>query len=201
MVTRLHKRPRAARRGLSLPEAMISLAITATLLLAVATAFAASTKAIQANDSFFRCSQASRVAMNQMLGEIRNCDTMALDQTTPPNTTWMKVMRPAPVNGVTNQMYVLATNAGGSQETYRMFNYNSASKTITLQITYADGTTSPNYELASNVSNCQFGPADWGTDYTGYAIPIRVPITITVSTGGNSIVLNGAAGPRRAINY
>ena len=187
--------------GLSLPEAMISLAISSTLLVAVATAFSASAKAIQANDSFFRCSQAGRISLNQMLGEIRNCDTMALDTTVPPNTTWMKIVRPAQISGVSNQQYVLSTSAGGSAESYRMFNFDSGNKRITMQITYADGTNSPVYELASNVTACQFGPADWGTDYTGFAIPIRVPITITVATGGNTVVLNGAAAPRRAINY
>ncbi|HEX2973414.1 MAG TPA: prepilin-type N-terminal cleavage/methylation domain-containing protein, partial [Tepidisphaeraceae bacterium] len=47
------------RRGLSLVEVMISLVICSLLLTAVATAFRASTMAIEDNDQFFRASQAA----------------------------------------------------------------------------------------------------------------------------------------------
>ncbi len=58
-----------SRKGLSLAEVMISLAISAMLLTAVAAAFTASSEAIEQNDQFFRASQAARVSMNQILTE------------------------------------------------------------------------------------------------------------------------------------
>ena len=180
------------RRGLSLPEAMISLAITSMLLVAVAAAFSSSAQAIEMNDSFFRCSQAARVTMNQILIEIRNCDS--LDMSTA-NT--ISIIRPAYAAG-TNQM--LYREVGPPAEVSRAFVYDAANKRITLTITYANGTTKGPYELAGNVTGCQLS-SKMGTDYNNASIPVQVAITLTVSTGGNTVVLNGAADPRRATKY
>jgi prepilin-type N-terminal cleavage/methylation domain-containing protein len=57
--------------GLSLLEVMISLAIVAMLLTAVATAFSASSAVIEANDEFFRASQAARVTLNHITTDLR----------------------------------------------------------------------------------------------------------------------------------
>ena len=189
-LNRLHA-PRRIARGLSLPEVMISLAITSTLLVAVAAAFTASASAIENNDAFFRCTQSSRVTLNQVLAEIRNCDSMDMSVA---NT--IKIIRQPPMPGVLNQQYVRPAN-----ESSRSFVYDSANKRITLQIAYLDGTFSPLYELTSNVSACSFGPAEMGLDYNNAQIPVRVPILITVSTGGNTVVLDGSAAPRRAMKY
>ena len=190
MVTRNNKLSRG-RKGLSLPEAMISLAITAMLLVAVATAFSSASQAIEMNDTFFRCTQAARVSMDQLLGEIRNCDS--LDMATA-NT--IKIIRPAPGSGPYSRQ---------ANESERDFVYDSANKRLTLQIFYTGGTSSPVYELASNVAACAFGPPDMGADYNNAIIPIHVPISVTVQAGvGNvnsSIVLNGSAAPRRAAKY
>ena len=190
MVTR-QSRIRSKGRGLSLPEVMISLAITAMLLVSVATAFGSASQAVEMNDTFFRCTQAARVTMDQLLGEIRNCDSLDMGTA---NT--IKIIRPAPGSGP----YSRQTN-----ESERDFVYDSANQRITLQIFYSGGTSSPVYELASNVSACAFGPPDMGLDYNNATIPIHVPITVTVTAGtGNtasSIILNGAAAPRRATKY
>jgi type II secretory pathway pseudopilin PulG len=179
------------RKGLSLPEAMISLAITALLLVSVATAFSSASQAIEMNDTFFRCTQAARVTVDQLLGEVRNCDSLDMNTA---NT--IRIIRPAPGSGP----YSRQTN-----ETERDFVYDSANKRITLQIFYSGGTSSPVYELASNVASCSFGPPDMGLDYNNAVIPIHVPVSVTVKAGtGNttsSIVLNGSASPRRATKY
>ena len=213
MVTQAAKSRRSnstgKRAGLSLPEAMISLAITSLLLVAVATAFTNASQAIEMNDTFFRCTQAARVTMDQMLGEIRNCDSMDININTGGNWTWassgltapssptIRIIRPASTSG---GLYVGQTN-----ETERDFVYDSANKRITLQIFYSGGTSSPVYELAANVAAASLGPPTMGTDYNGATIPIQVPLTLTVQTGvGNSastIVLNGSAAPRRATKY
>jgi type II secretory pathway pseudopilin PulG len=61
-------------------EAMISLAIAASLLTAVAMAFRASADAIEQNDEFFRATQAARVAMTRILTQVRR-GTPAYDST------------------------------------------------------------------------------------------------------------------------
>jgi len=64
------------RRALSLLEVMISLAISSMLLTAIAAAFQSSSQVIQNNDQFFRATQSARVAINQILTEIRRCDSI-----------------------------------------------------------------------------------------------------------------------------
>ena len=197
------------RSGLSLPEAMISLAITSLLLVAVATAFTNASQAIEMNDTFFRCTQAARVTMDQMLGEIRNCDSMDININTGGNWTWASSGLSAPSSPTIKILRPSATSgglyAGQTNETERDFVYDSTNKRITLQIFYSGGTSSPVYELATNVTSASFGPPTMGTDYNGATIPTQVPLTLTVQTGvGNeasTVVLNGSAAPRRATKY
>ena len=61
----LRKSPR--RRGMSIVEVLISLAIVAMLLTAVAAAFSSSAQIIETNDQFFRASQAARVSLTRMM--------------------------------------------------------------------------------------------------------------------------------------
>ena len=77
-VPQVRKRRRSA---LSLIEVMVSLAITAALLVAVAAAFDASASAVDANDKFFRASQVARVCINQMMTEVRRCQSGTVDTT------------------------------------------------------------------------------------------------------------------------
>jgi len=192
-VKQIRSRSRCNRSGLSLPEAMISLAITSMLLAAVATAFNASSQAIDANDTFFRCTQAARVTMNQILAEVRNCDSLSMSVS---NT--ISIIRPAYVAGSNQDLYRIV---GPPAEVSRSFVYDPVGQTISLSISFSDGTTQGPYELAANVSACSFGPAVMGQDYNHATIPVRVPLTITISIGGNSVVINGSAAPRRAIKY
>jgi Tfp pilus assembly protein PilW len=184
------------RRGLSLPEAMISLAITAMLLVAVAAAFSSSCQAIEMNDSWFRCTQAARVTLSQMLVEIRNCDSLQISPATAPYTT-ISIIRPSFLAGSNQLLYRVV---GPPSEVSRSFTYNSTAQQITLQISFSDGSVSPVYVLASNVTNCQISYVA-GKDYNNASIPVQIALMLTVSTGGNTIELNGAAAPRRAIKY
>src|SRR5699024_1418792 len=69
--------PRRRRsRGLGLVELLISLAITASLLTAIAAAFSSSASLIDNNDKFFRATQSGRVALHQILTEVRRCDSV-----------------------------------------------------------------------------------------------------------------------------
>ena len=118
------------RRGLSLAEVMISLAISAMLLTAVAAAFTASSDAIEQNDEFFRASQAARVSMNQILTEIRRAD---------------------PVDAVNSTAIDLAMV--GHDGNPRDYIYDAATKKLKLD-THTAG--KPQYNLASNCSSAAF---------------------------------------------
>lgn len=191
-------RPRS-RRGLSLPEAMISLAITSLLLVAVATAFSASSSAIEANDQFFRSSQAARVAMNQILLDIRNTTSLLPSSVT---STSVIVTRPPMVQGGQQLVYAMKSLQNpAAVETQRMYAYDATNHRITLQLAYNDGTTSPLYELAGNVTAFSFGTPDQIKADNNTMVVIRVPITLTVATPGGSVTLNGAAGPRTYLTY
>jgi len=119
-----------SRLGLSLAEVMISLAISAMLLTAVAAAFSASSEAIEQNDTFFRASQAARVSMNQILTEIRRAN---------------------PVDAVNSTATDLAMV--GHDGNPRDYIYDAASKKLKLD-THTPG--KPQYTLASNCTNATF---------------------------------------------
>jgi len=178
---------RVARRGLSIIEMMISLTISAFLLVAIAAAYNASANAVEMNDRFFRATQAGRVTMNQVLTEIRRADWVACS----PGYDSIYVTRPASVRAAT-------------MEDSREFKYDPATKKVTLQIHYKNTSTgaiwhSPVYTLASNVETATFGPAERITDDKGNPQDARVPVTIDVKIGSNSVRLSGSSGPRRML--
>jgi len=176
------------RRGLSIIEVMISLTISAFLLVAVAAAYSASADAVEMNDKFFRATQAGRVTMNQLLTEIRRADAVQVF------TDHIDVIRPAA--GATG-----GTGTRLAKETYRTFAYDAANKQVTLQIHYdatAPSPLSPVYKLARNVDAVVFGPAELTKDANGADIVARVPVQIVVRISANEVRLSGSSGPRRA---
>jgi Tfp pilus assembly protein PilW len=168
---------------MTLIELLISLAISTSLLVALAAVFHASSSAIELNDSYFRCTQTTRVALDQIVTELRRADAVKVA----PGCDSIQVIRPA------DQLE--------RDEVYRQFSYDPAGKRITLQIFYAGNRSSPVYELAANITACTFGPADTGTDSNNAPVALRIPISITCSTAGNSVTLTGAATPRRSLRY
>jgi len=166
-------------RGLSIAEVLISLAISAMLLVGVAAAYSASAKAVDGNDTFFRATQAGRVTMTQLMNEIRKAESV--------------VVAPTYDSIIITRRSDLKIN---SEEQSREFKYNAATKKITLKIYYqkADGTTyqSPDYSLASNVTTAKFGPAEQvgGAD-------ARVPVTVVIQLGSNTVRLSDTTSVRK----
>jgi hypothetical protein len=152
---------------------LISLAITATLLTAVAAAFRASGDAIDINDAFFKATQSARVSLARMLTQVR---------------------RGTPATDTTASSLHLLTD-GGLDVNY---NYDSTGKMLTY-ITNGN----PNartYTLARNVSQCTFSKTN-GTDSTGAPCVAKVTITLAVTVGDNKVLLSGSAAPRRSLTY
>lgn len=117
-----------SRRGLSLIEVLISLAIMAVLLTAVASSFMASASVIDMNDQFFRATQAGRVSVNQIMSTLRQCKTVSV--------------------GINSLDVTTATET-------RAYNFDSTAKT--LNMTMPDGIGgSLTQPLAHNVKSVTF---------------------------------------------
>jgi prepilin-type N-terminal cleavage/methylation domain-containing protein len=161
------------RAGLSMVEVMISLAIAAMLLTAVAAAFTASSDVIDHNDQFFRACQAARVSMNQMLTQIRRASAVTVSSS-------------SRIDLITSDL---------DDITYRYEDPNDRILLITNDVN-----TDPDYRLASSVTACRFD-ADTETTPGGQVYPVRVTISMTVQVGDNVIRLSGSAAPRKSQNY
>lgn len=166
-------------RAMTLAETMISLVITAMLLASVAAAYNASSTAVGANADFFRASQAARITMNQVVAEIRQCESVQV------SSDHVDIIRSSTM---------LLPN-----EVFRRFQYDATNKAVKLTIYGANNTTIAGpYEMASNVTSAVFGPAVTGADWNNAQVVQHVPISITVTVGRNFATLTGSAGPRRA---
>jgi type II secretory pathway pseudopilin PulG len=133
------------RRALSLIEMMISLVITVLLLVGVGVAFQASSAAIDMNDQFYRAQQAARVSMNQIMSQVRQCqsgvvDTSSLELTTDAGqdvtyslsgTDLMFTF--TPTGAVTPSSYRLASNI-------KTLTFATDGKSISMTVTVAIGT-------------------------------------------------------------
>lgn len=173
MRTVLIHRIKKSRRGLSLAEVMISLAISAMLLTAVAAAFSASSDAIEVNDQFFRASQAARVSMTQILTEIRRANAVQVPGT------------------LTGQKSLSMMTHDNKDRTY---SYDTAAQK--LKLITNDVLTDPDYTLASNCTSTTFD-FDTFTDAGGIKHCSRVAVTIVVKVDKNTIRLTGSAAPRK----
>ncbi|MEO6436737.1 MAG: hypothetical protein ABIP55_13390 [Tepidisphaeraceae bacterium] len=175
-MTRLAHRSAARNRptGLGLIEAVITLVICSTLLLAIGSAYVASAQAITVNDNFFRASQAARVAMTQLQSAIRRSDALQVPSST--------------------RVDLIAFDARDLS-----YVYNSASRQLRL-VTNAS-TTDPDYVLARNVTAVSFAADSENDPDTGTSRVVRVTINLDLNVGNEQIHLSGSAVPRRALVY
>lgn len=113
------KRPRAA--GLSMPELLVSLSISAILLLATAAAVNASFSAYQINQERSSIIQRQRVIMNRLLTYIRSSDNLIHPETAAVDTSFSA--------GTTVSDIGLAwVDANGNKTS--VFHWDSASQTL-----------------------------------------------------------------------
>jgi Tfp pilus assembly protein PilW len=123
-----NRRQHQRRRGLGLVEALISLAIVATLLTAVAAAYSASTRAIEVNDQFSRATQAARVTVNYVMADVRKS-----------------------ISGVLDADSLELTMPSGDRHIYR---FDAVARQLTL--TLPDDPGAPTRVMARNVQNVSF---------------------------------------------
>jgi type II secretory pathway pseudopilin PulG len=161
---------------------LISLALCATLLNAIATAVTASAAAARENDEFFRASQAARVTLQQLLTETRR--------------GWVDTQS-------TSTSLHLLTAAGAQPAHDRTYTYypptaSPSTPSGEVRLITNDDATDPDYTLARIVSALNFS-IQTGTDATGAPCVTDVTVTLTVTIGKNQICLCGSASPRRSL--
>jgi prepilin-type N-terminal cleavage/methylation domain-containing protein len=172
-----------SRRGLSLAEVMISLAITSMLLTAIAAAFQSSSQVIENNDRFFRATQSARVAINQITTEVRRCDAIDDQNIT---ATLLPILRPAETRP--------------ANEAMRYYKYDATNKRLVIYFKYTNGTLSAEYPIAEAVQAAPFS-WDMGTDANNAVCVARLSVAMEVKVGSSDIRLSGSAAPRRSLNY
>jgi hypothetical protein len=167
------------RRGLSIAELMLSLAISSMLLVGVSAAYNASANAAESNDRFFRVTQSGRVLMTQLITEIRKADSV--------------VVSAAPHDSIIIER---RADLRLTEELSREYRYDAVAKSVTLKIYFkkADGTTyqSPVYTLVRNVEAASFGP----TVQVG-GVDVRIPVTVVITVDKNTVRLSDTSAPRK----
>jgi len=132
-------------RGLSLVEALIALSITAMLLTGVAAAFQASAAAIEMNDQFYRAQQGGRVSLNQILDQVRKCQSGVVDTTSLQLTTDAGQSRTYALSGTDLNM-TLIPQGSSTPSSYKLathvktLQFSTDGKSISMLITVAVGT-------------------------------------------------------------
>ena len=172
MLPRLHSKP--ARRGVTLIETLVTIAISAALLTATAAAFVASSQAVTANERVFRASRGARVAVNHLSSEIRKASAVDL----------------------VNQNTLDVITADSQIPRYEFFPDTGQVKVGTPNVTGA-----PQYVLARDVSAFSFAADEEPDPHTNVLRVTRVTVQMTVSADNIDVHLTGSAAPRRARVY
>jgi type II secretory pathway pseudopilin PulG len=164
---------RSSRRGYLLMETLISLSITAGLLVAMASAFVAASSVVQMNDTFFRSIQQARTGMDLAMTEVRRCQSVSSASTTSVTLT------------------PDATDFSGHSITIAY----QTTGTYAHEITLTDNVTGSVMPLATNVASATFGSLS-GLNLGGSTVVAAVSLTMTIQIGGSQMTLSDSAAPR-----
>jgi prepilin-type N-terminal cleavage/methylation domain-containing protein len=160
------------RHAFTIVELLISLAITAMLLAAVAVAFNASVINYRENEEIYRAINGARQALFRITSQLRTAT--AVDP-----------------NAAANECTLIT--ADGKDQTYR---YDSTAKALYL-VTNGD-TTDPDYKLCENVKAATFTK---DIIVEGAVTKVRsVQIAMTVTAGGTEEKVSAAAVIRRNLD-
>jgi prepilin-type N-terminal cleavage/methylation domain-containing protein len=163
---------RTARRGFTLMEALITLSITALLMLAMGSAFIAAGSTVEANDRFFRSVQQARVAMDLVTTEVRRCQSVASASATSITLT------------------AATTDFNGDSIT---FTYNTSGQ-YAGELTLTDNTAGTTTVLATNLVSASFA------NYTASSVVKTISLVMDVEIGTTQVVLSGSAAPRSSVS-
>jgi len=170
-------------RGFTLVECLISLALTAMLLAAVATAFNASVISYGENEDMFWTINNARQAMARMTSQLRTAGYVDTSDGTFYGVPHLSSSGPS--------CTLYRTDDSGNME---MLRFELRSTDNRLYFVKVNTSTSPEYVLCDGVAAATFTTTSKnGVDATG------VQISLTVQSGGASRTLSGAAVVRRCL--
>jgi hypothetical protein len=163
-------------------ELLMGLAISASLLTAVAAAFTASTTAIESNDEVFRATQAARVSMLHLLAEIRNG---TIDE-----------------NSTSTSMRLITSGTESVLPQDRTYRFESGKlNLITNSIDDDEDFVLARNVVTANPSLNSHFAYDIGQDANHTDVVVRVAVTLVVRVNNNEIRLTGTASPRQYLSY
>jgi hypothetical protein len=183
------------RRGLSLVEALIALAITAMLLTAIAAAFTSTAEAMQINDQFFRASQASRVSVARVMSQARRGLVSEKDAYS---------LVPLADNQTISYIRMLTPSVNQPDPTKTVYDeliykYDSTAKELQMY-PVVNNVIGTKHVLAHDVTAASF-TVGLGQDANKATCVSRLSMAITVTEGSNIVRLSGAAVPRVTLSY
>lgn len=160
------------RRGVSLIELMIALAITAVLLTAVAAAFDAGFDSYKENQQLADAVQSGRILIHRITSQARN-------------STYLRV---------NDTGYLIQIEVVGDDWQYNYL-YLPDSDAVYLARMNLDTLTWETMGTVQNVTTWSIPTSQWKTN------PDRLTLSLTVSQGGNTATLTGSATPRQTIAF
>jgi hypothetical protein len=149
-----------------------------------------SSQVIENNDKFFRATQAARVALAQMLTEVRRSDSIPINTVASPvmiSSTELPISRPPDAPHQPN-------------EDLRVYEYLPTEQKVVLYFIYLDGSRSTKYPICSNVQRAPF-QWDIGKDSNNADCVARVSVDLDIRVDKQSIRITGAAAPRRSMVF
>jgi Tfp pilus assembly protein PilW len=166
---------RKHRRGISLIETIIAVALSAGLLTSLAMAFQAACMSVENNNDYFRAVQSARLCVSQFTRQIRQAQKV---QT---------------VSGTS----VDVIDATGHEWRW---DYVAATQNTPGEITLTDVPNNTSHPIATAVTGatfaCKTGPIPNHTTW-----PVQVSIVLAVKNGNDQVMLSGGASPRQEIVY
>ena len=164
---------RYKKRGFTIVELLLALAIGAMLMVAVAVAFNASAINYEENEAIFKTISSARQALLRMTSQLRTSEGVVIDPNSPANECSF-------------------LTSAGQDITYQ---YRSADKKLYL-ITNSDGME---YVLCDNVAAMTFTRTSAVND-DGFLVCKSVQISMTVAHGDTQRTVSTAAVIRRNLN-
>ncbi len=161
--------------GFTLVELLLSLAISATLLVAAASAYNAAGSAVEENDRFFRATQQARVCMAQFVKEVRQAQKV--------------------LSVTSTQVHLISAN--GNDRTWQ---YVAAAGAAPGVIQIVDATAGTTRNAATNVNFAVFDYKS-GLIPNKTTWPVQVSFVVQVMWGTDQVVLSGGAATRQEIPY
>lgn len=197
-------KPTIRRRGLTLVETLVALAICAALLACMAVAFSAAGNAMEMNDHFYRSLQQARSGMDMMMSEIRRAQVNSSNQTISVNSTGTAItISNCPDFGGDSITFTYYPAGGTTYANCITLTNNSLvppTTSILIGEAVDDGNADPVEVAAPAAGTTVFSPAGATLDSAAGNTNQSVSVTLTVQLGDypimNQVNLSGSAAPR-----